>query len=184
MPPSTIPSTSSAISSPGRRFGSSDRRRWRNGAAQPTRHDDSLRAPVFRLECLNLTVPVGTLVPGTRNAAAGRGDFSCRFRSTRTRGCSVAAPDPDPAEGPDRPHHIDDRPRPQTRHGCAADVLKLQDQVTSRPYQVRPFRYIALRPNGVVGDHLDSAEGFRFGHRLPRSSSRARQFGRRCAVPR
>src|SRR5438876_11058017 len=43
MPPSTIPSTSSAISSPGRRFGSSDQRRWRNGAAQPTRHDDSPR---------------------------------------------------------------------------------------------------------------------------------------------
>src|ERR1700741_4852109 len=43
MPPSTIPSTSSAISSPGRRFGSSDRRRRRNGAARPPRHDDSPR---------------------------------------------------------------------------------------------------------------------------------------------
>ena len=39
MPPSTIPSTSSAISSPGRRFGSSDQRRPRNGAARPPPHE-------------------------------------------------------------------------------------------------------------------------------------------------
>ena len=44
MPRSTIPSTSSAISSPGRRFGSSDQKQRRNGAARPTRHDDSPRA--------------------------------------------------------------------------------------------------------------------------------------------
>src|ERR1700732_1244611 len=56
MPPSTIPSTSSATSSPGRRFGSSDRRRWRNGAAQPTRHDDSPRSCISA-RTLNLTVP-------------------------------------------------------------------------------------------------------------------------------
>src|ERR1700730_16656441 len=56
MPPSTIPLTSSAISSPGRRFGSSDQRRWRNGAAQPTRHDDSPR-PCISARPLNLTVP-------------------------------------------------------------------------------------------------------------------------------
>src|SRR5215467_3005155 len=36
--PSTIPSTSSAIWSPGRRFGSSDQKRRRNGAARPMRH--------------------------------------------------------------------------------------------------------------------------------------------------
>src|ERR1700730_13384931 len=63
MPPSTIPSTSSAISSPGRRFGSSDQRRRRNGAARPPRHDDSQLAPVFRLERLNLTVPARGFEP-------------------------------------------------------------------------------------------------------------------------
>src|SRR5215813_9278337 len=47
MPPSTIPSTSSAISSPGRRFGSSDQKRRRNGAARPTRHDDSSRPRIL-----------------------------------------------------------------------------------------------------------------------------------------
>ena len=41
------PSTFNAISSPGRRFGSSDQKRRRNGAARPTRHDDRPRAPVF-----------------------------------------------------------------------------------------------------------------------------------------
>src|SRR4029077_19855861 len=46
MPPSTIPSTSSAISSPGRRFGSSDQRRRRNGATRPPRHDDSPRSGI------------------------------------------------------------------------------------------------------------------------------------------
>src|ERR1700738_2208787 len=57
MPPSTIPSPSSATSSPGRRFGSSDQRRWRNGAAQPTRHDDSPRSCISA-RTLNLTVPI------------------------------------------------------------------------------------------------------------------------------
>ena len=47
MPPSTIPSTSSAISSPGRRFGSSDQKRRRNGAARPTRHDASSRPRIL-----------------------------------------------------------------------------------------------------------------------------------------
>ena len=47
MPPSTIPSTSSAISSPGRRFGSSDQKRRRNGAARPTRHDDGPRLRIL-----------------------------------------------------------------------------------------------------------------------------------------
>src|SRR5438132_4095495 len=42
----TIPSTSSAISSPGRRFGSSDQRRRRNGATRPPRHDDSPRSGI------------------------------------------------------------------------------------------------------------------------------------------
>jgi len=45
--PSTIPSTSSAISSPGRRFGSSDQKRRRNGASRPTRHDDSSRPRIL-----------------------------------------------------------------------------------------------------------------------------------------
>ena len=63
MPPSTIPSTSSATSSPGRRFGSSDQRRWRNGAAQPTRHDDSPRSCISA-RTLNLTVPVGHIPVG------------------------------------------------------------------------------------------------------------------------
>src|SRR5271169_4335100 len=55
MPPSTIPSTSSAISSPGRRFGSSDQ----GGAMVQCDHGGmtTVRAPVFRLERLNLTVP-------------------------------------------------------------------------------------------------------------------------------
>jgi len=57
MPPSTIPSTSSATSSPGRRFGSSDQKRRRNGKARPPRHDDSPCPCSLRLERLNLTVP-------------------------------------------------------------------------------------------------------------------------------
>src|ERR1700745_533420 len=63
MPPSTIPSTSSAISSPGRRFGSSDQKRRRNGAARPTRHDDSPRRPNILTRRLNLTVPGQLLEP-------------------------------------------------------------------------------------------------------------------------
>src|ERR1700737_3055575 len=83
MPPSTIPSTSSATSSPGRRFGSSDQKRRRNGKARPPRHDDSPCPCSFRLERLNLTVPtqildmlvVGGGINGVGIArdAAGRG---------------------------------------------------------------------------------------------------------------
>src|SRR5215471_2446821 len=60
MPPSTIPSTSSAISSPGRRFGSSDQKQRRNGAARPTRHDNSPRLCILTKR-LNLTVPIREL---------------------------------------------------------------------------------------------------------------------------
>jgi hypothetical protein len=69
MRPSTIPSISSAISSPGRRFGSSDQKRRRNGAARPIRHDYSPRVPVFWLERLNLTVQA----PSSWHAAARAG---------------------------------------------------------------------------------------------------------------
>src|SRR5229473_6400323 len=39
MPPSTMPSTSSVISFPGRHFGSSDRKPRRIGTARPPRHN-------------------------------------------------------------------------------------------------------------------------------------------------
>jgi hypothetical protein len=74
----TIPSTSSAISFPDRRFGSSDPKRRRNGAARPSRHDNSPPAPVFCLEHLNLTVPLVLLGPVERQI---------EFR--RTRRCEL-----------------------------------------------------------------------------------------------
>src|SRR5882724_5671612 len=69
MPPSTIPSTSSAISSPGRRFGSSDQKRRRSGAARPTRHDDSPR-PRILTRTPQLDSAVG---PSRVNVAEGEG---------------------------------------------------------------------------------------------------------------
>jgi hypothetical protein len=65
MPPSTIPSTSSAISSPGRRFGSSDQKRRRNGAARPTPHDDS-----SRLRILTKTPQLDSASEGTEGDSA------------------------------------------------------------------------------------------------------------------
>src|SRR5580700_863688 len=70
--------TSSAISFPDRRFGSSDPKRRRNGAARPSRHDNSPPAPVFCLEHLNLTVPLVLLGPVERQI---------EFR--RTRRCEL-----------------------------------------------------------------------------------------------
>src|SRR5690348_5575378 len=84
MPLSTIPSTSSAISSPGQRFGPSDPRRRRNGPARPPRHDDS-PLPVFRLERLNLTVPARASHEACIRVLAGMRDLArSTFASVRS----------------------------------------------------------------------------------------------------
>src|SRR5712671_5463040 len=79
MPPSTIPSTFSAISSPGRRFGSSDQKRRRNGAARPTRHDDRVRPRILTMSMIYARISDAevlrdyrsVLEPGAMIAGAG-----------------------------------------------------------------------------------------------------------------
>jgi hypothetical protein len=88
MPPSIIPSTSSAISSPGRRFGSSDQRRWRNGAAQPTRHDDSLR-PRISARTPQLDSAVVTASGAGRAPGLGARDRDCVSRSSGHARCAI-----------------------------------------------------------------------------------------------
>src|SRR6266404_8876225 len=89
MPPSTIPSTSSAISSPGRRFGSSDQKQRRNGAARPTRHDDSPRPRI-----LTSTPQLDSAHPGDpRWAAAARSDAGEAPRALTPAACLARSAD-------------------------------------------------------------------------------------------
>jgi hypothetical protein len=81
MPPSTIPSTSSAISSPGRRFGSSDPKRRRNGAARPTRHDDGPRPRILtRTPQLDSARPAYCRTPALELAARRHHPRRCLTR--------------------------------------------------------------------------------------------------------
>jgi hypothetical protein len=170
MPPSTIPSTSSAISSPARRFGSFDQKQRRNGAARPTRHDDSPRPPIL------------TITPQLDSAAAtARADgrpmipSRSRKRDKLPRHCSHPNRKPvDPPIAPGSPPAKQSvrRPRILPIEPAGQSAGHVTDQYKSAPNIRRsPSRYLRGSTPGAFGG------GARYGGRHAESKPLEREPG-------